>query len=64
MNLWVLNEEKNLPLATETKPANRKYSQWCSPMARAFQSVGHANKTCLENKARYFMPTHIFRIKD
>lgn len=33
-------------------------------MAGAFHLVGHTNKTCRENKARYFMPTYILRIKD
>lgn len=64
MDLKVLNEKKNLSLATKTKPANRKYSQQHSPMAGAFHLVGHTNKTCQENKARYFMRPHILRIKD
>lgn len=64
MDLKVLKEKKNLSLTTKTKPANRKYSQQHSPMAGAFHLVGHTNKTCRKNKARYFMPTHILRIKD
>lgn len=33
-------------------------------MAGSFHLVGHSNKTCQENKARYFMPTYILGIKD
>lgn len=64
MNLRVVDEKKILPLATKRKPANRKYSQQHSPMAGSFHLVGHSNKTCQENKARYFMPTYILGIKD
>lgn len=59
MDLKVLNKKK-MPTSYKNKTCKQKIFTAEFPMAGAFHLVGHSNKTCRENKTRFFFYTYTY----